>query len=240
MTPCRWVCPSASVKPTAMPKKRVRSYRLSLLALDEPIQGLPPGIVEDQGRSPFVTGERERLKGPPRIELLCERKLVLEPPKTQGRRLFSCGRNRPDGQLVAAPFSAVEGEVRVLAKRRQLYSEPSATRNAPLSRPEDAGIHDRLAVSPQAKAGSAAGCLRPPPNARNRAEFNSRIPYQTWCQGRDVVSRPEGAWTVLCCRRQLTWPAVRRARRANAGARHRSGERIDPSPGAARSTPPGS
>ena len=124
MTPCRWVCPSAVGQTDGDAQEAGQIDRLSLLALDEPIQGLTPGIVEDQGRSPFVTGERERLKGPPRVELLCEGKFVLEPPKALRRRLLSRGRHRPDGQLVAAPSSAVESEVRLLAKRRQFVLGP--------------------------------------------------------------------------------------------------------------------
>ena len=62
--------------------------RLSLLALDDPIQGLTAGILEDEDRSPLVTSQRERLSGPSRIELTCERVFVFEPPKTLRRRLF--------------------------------------------------------------------------------------------------------------------------------------------------------
>ena len=38
--------------------------RLPLLALDDPIEGLTTGIVEDEGRSPFVTGRARAAERP--------------------------------------------------------------------------------------------------------------------------------------------------------------------------------
>lgn len=82
--------------------------RLSLVPIDDSIQGFTPGILENEDRSPLVTSEGERLRGPPRVELFGEGELVFEPPKTLGRRLLGSSSHRQDRQLVAAPSSAVE------------------------------------------------------------------------------------------------------------------------------------
>jgi hypothetical protein len=92
---------------------------LSLVLLDDPIQGFPPGIRKKENRSTPVTGEGERLSGPGRIEFCGERVFVLEPAQTLRGGLFSSDRYRQDRGLSAALCAAVESEVRPLAKRLQ-------------------------------------------------------------------------------------------------------------------------
>jgi hypothetical protein len=64
--------------------------RLPLVPLKNPIEGLTAGVLEHEGRPPFVTSERQRLGCPRGIEFGCERVFVFEPPKALRRRLF-CG-----------------------------------------------------------------------------------------------------------------------------------------------------
>src|SRR5471032_3573247 len=53
--------------------------RMSLVPPDDPIQGFTARILENEDRSPLVTGQRERLGGPRGIEFARERPFVFEP-----------------------------------------------------------------------------------------------------------------------------------------------------------------
>ena len=96
-----------------------RIDRSSLVLLDYPIQEFTAWVFKNEGRSPEVTSERERSNCPRRIEFLCQRVFVFEPPTTLRRRLFSNVRHRQDRHLGAALSAAVESEVRPLADRLQ-------------------------------------------------------------------------------------------------------------------------
>jgi hypothetical protein len=54
--------------------------RSPLVPLKNQIQGLASGIFQYKDCPPFVTGERQRLGCPCRIELPHKRVFVLEPP----------------------------------------------------------------------------------------------------------------------------------------------------------------
>ena len=58
--------------------------RLSLISqkvpLQNQVQGLTAGVLQNENRLPFVTSERQRLSGPRGVEFACERVFVLKPP----------------------------------------------------------------------------------------------------------------------------------------------------------------
>ncbi len=93
--------------------------RLLLVALKNPIQGLPARVPEYENRPSFVTNERQRPGCPRGIKFGCERVFVLEPPETLSRWLFRGECHCQDRRWVAVLPAAVKGEVRAFPERFQ-------------------------------------------------------------------------------------------------------------------------
>ena len=88
-----------------------------LVLLNELIQRLAAWVSEYEDCAPLMTGQRERLSGPCRIEFGRERPFVLEPPKALARRLLSGNHERQHGRLMAGFSAAEKGEVCLFAQR---------------------------------------------------------------------------------------------------------------------------
>jgi hypothetical protein len=59
------------------PQKECHVEGLLLVPAQNAIQGLAAWVLEYKDRSPLVAGECDRLGGPSRIEIVCERVFVL-------------------------------------------------------------------------------------------------------------------------------------------------------------------